>query len=45
MWKQPRCLLTDEWISKVYASCADDAISSSLRKEGDSDTGYNTDEP
>lgn len=45
MWKQSRCPLTEEGTSKVYRFYADDGISSSLEKEGNSDTGYNMDEP
>ena len=40
-WKQPTCLSMDEWIKTM---CIYGAILFSLKKEGDSDTCYNTNE-
>ena len=43
-WKQPKCLSMDEWINKMW-SFHNTGILLSPKKEGDSDTCYNMDEP
>ena len=43
MWRQPKCPLTDE--QKVYIPYTYNRILFSFKKEGNSDTCYNMDEP
>ena len=43
-WKQPKCPPTDEWINKMFHFHTH-GILSSHKKEGNSDTCYNVDEP
>ena len=43
-WEQPQCPLTDEWINKMWYIHTV-KYDSALKKEGNSDTGHNKDEP
>ena len=43
-WKQSTCSLIDEWINKMWSLHTMQYLLS-LKKEGDSDTCYNVDEP
>lgn len=42
-WKQPKCPLTEEWVSKMWHT--HNGILCSLKKEGHSDTCYNINGP
>ena len=43
-WKEPKCLLTDEWISKMWYIHTYSGLFFSLKKDGNSAICYNVDE-